>query len=237
MTKLSNLKRDLRKYQDKKKAVIFARFFKTGPGEYAEGDQFLGLKVPQVRAVVEKYSDLALTDLKKLLVSKIHEERAAAIVILVKQFKKGDLKVKKRIYQFYLANLAGVNNWDLVDISADRVVGAYLDSSGESRGILYKLAKSKILWERRVAIMATFHFIKKNEFEETLRIAKILLKDKEDLIHKAVGWMLRETGKRDLAVEEKFLKRHYQQMPRTMLRYAIEKFEENKRQAYLKGLI
>lgn len=237
MTTLSDLKNDLRKFTRPEKIEIFKRFFKTGPGEYGEGDQFLGLRNAEVRGVAKKYHDLAYSDLSKLLKSKIHEERITAVVILVNRFLKSDIKEKRRVFDFYLKNYAGVNNWDLVDISAPKIVGGYLYLSGKSRAFLYDFAKSNNLWKRRIAVMATFYFIHEKEYNDALKIAKILIKDKEDLIHKASGWMLREIGNRDLTVEEKFLKKHYKNMPRTMLRYAIEKFPETKRQAYLKGLI
>ena len=237
MKELQNLKKDLRIYQKKDKAKILQRFFKTGPGEYGEGDIFLGLKAEEIKTVVKKYQGFSLLNLKKLLASKIHEERTAAVIILNYQFQKADIKGKNKIYKFYLNNLSGINSWDLVDNSAHRIIGVYLSFSGISREILYKLARSGGLWKRRIAIMATYQFIRERQFEETLKLAKILLNDKEDLIHKAVGWMLREVGNRDLATEESFLKKYYRKMPRTMLRYAIEKFPEKKRKSYLKGKI
>ena len=237
MNRLEKLKKDLRKYQRPEKTRVLQRFFKTGPGEYAEGDIFLGLKTAETVGMAKKYLDLSFPELKNLLSSKIHEERSVALFILKHQFDKGGIKEKERVYNFYLKNLSGVNNWDLVDGSADKIVGAYLDISGKSKKIIYQLAKSDVLWEKRIAIMATFHFIKKGEFKDTLKISEMLIDDKEDLIHKAVGWMLREIGKRDLKSEEVFLKKNYQKMPRTMLRYAIERFPERKRQAYLKGKI
>jgi len=235
--RLPELKKDLKKYQNPEKTKILGRFFKTGPGEYAEGDVFLGLKTADTRSVAKKYSELSLSDISRLLGSKIHEHRAVAVMILNRRFEKGDFKEKQKIYKFYLKNIAGINNWDLVDSSAHRIIGAYLDISGESKEMIYKFCKSDNLWKRRIAVIATYHFIRKNEFEDTLKIAKILLNDKHDLIHKAVGWMLREIGNRDLVTEEQFLKKYYKEMPRTMFRYAIEKFPEKKRQVYLKGNI
>lgn len=232
---LNDLKKDLRKLEKPPEAKILQRFFKTGPGEYAEGDVFLGLKTDETRNVAKKYQDLSLPDLSQLLSSKIHEERVTAVMILNRQFSKKDLKEKKKIYQFYLANISGINNWDLVDGSAPTIVGGYLAVSGDSREVLYRFTVSEDLWERRIGMMATFFFIRKSQFEDALRIAERLLNDKEDLVHKAVGWMLREIGKKDFAAEERFLKKHYRQMPRTMLRYAIEKFPQQKRQAYLKS--
>jgi len=225
----SSLKKELKTKANPGKAKILQRFFKTGKGEYAEGNVFLGIVVPETRKIVQKYNSLRLEDVAKLLRSKIHEERLAALLIMVNKFQTG--KGKEKIYNLYLKNTKYINNWDLVDLSADKIVGDYLFN--KPKAILRKLAKSKSIWERRIAIMATFNFIKNNKFEETLKIAKILLNDKHDLIHKAVGWMLREVGKRDLKTEEKFLKKYYKKMPRTMLRYAIEKFPERKRKQYL----
>jgi len=217
------------------KAELLQRFFKTGPGEYGEGDIFLGVMVPEQRKTAKKYTDLKLIDLQRLLRSKIHEERLTALFILIHQFEKAKGIARKRIYDFYFKNRKGVNNWDLVDLSAPRIMGKYL--LDKPKGVLYKLARSSNLWDRRIAVLSTFAFIDKNKFEDSLEIAGILLEDKEDLIHKAVGWMLREVGKKDLKVEENFLKKHYKNMPRTMLRYAIERFPEKKRKMYLNGKI
>jgi len=238
MKKLQDLKKELKNFKKPDKANSLQRFFKTGKGEYGEGDIFLGLKTAETSSIAEKYKELlSFSELKELLASKIHEERSVAVMILNRQFQKGGFKEKEEIYGFYLKNLSGINNWDLIDTSAHRIIGAYLDLSGKSRKFLYEFAKSGNLWKRRIAIMTTFHFIRKKEFKDSLKIAEILLNDREDLIHKAVGWMLREIGNRDLATEERFLKGYYKKMPRTMLRYAIEKFPESKRQAYLKGKI
>ncbi len=225
----------LSKAGSKEQAAISRRFFKTGPGEYGEGDIFIGIKVPVLRKLVKEYPDLSLRDIKTLLRSKYHEERLLSLFIMVDQFSKGDQKKKKSIYALYLKSTGFINNWDLVDASAHHIVGPYLRD--KNKAPLYELAQSEILWERRIAIMSTFHFIKKGEFSETLKIAETLLADREDLIHKAVGWMLREIGKRQLQIEENFLQVHYRQMPRTMLRYAIEKFPQAQRQRYLKGNI
>ncbi|MBW1847476.1 MAG: DNA alkylation repair protein [Deltaproteobacteria bacterium] len=225
----------LKKLSSKEKAKILQRFFKTGPGEYGEGDIFIGVKVPELRQVAKEYIDISLKECGRLLSSKIHEERMLALLILIKKFTSGNETVKKRIYQFYIRKTKYINNWDLVDLSAPHIAGAYLIN--RSKKELHALAKSKNLWERRIAIISTFKFIKSNQFSETIKISKTLLADKEDLMHKAVGWMLREIGKRDLKAEEAFLKEHYKTMPRTMLRYAIEKFPETKRQKYLKGKI
>jgi 3-methyladenine DNA glycosylase AlkD len=208
-------------------------FFKTGPGEYGEGDLFLGVVVPDIRRVAKEYQDSPLGVIKEILASRYHEERLFALLMLVHQFTKGDEALKKRIYGSYLRSTRYINNWDLVDLSAPNIVGTYL--LDKSRKPLYAFAKSKVLWKRRIAVLATFSFIRKNDFDDALRIAKMLLKDDHDLLHKAVGWMLREIGKRDLRTEERFLMQHYKKMPRTMLRYAIERFPEGKRKAYLGG--
>jgi 3-methyladenine DNA glycosylase AlkD len=223
----------LRQLGDPERARLLQRFFKTGPGQYAEGDRFLGLKVPQVRLLLREYRGLTPTDSLPLLMSPIHEERLFALLALVRCFEKGDVARREQVYTFYLANTERINNWDLVDISAPRIVGGFLLE--RDRAPLDILAQSANLWERRIAILATFTFISHNQFEEALRIARQLLHDREDLIHKAAGWMLREVGKREMVVEEGFLKEHCRVMPRTMLRYAIEKFPEEKRQMYLKG--
>ncbi len=217
----------------RKFADVQRKFFKTGPGEYAEGDRFIGVRVPELRRLVKEYPGLAIRDIQQLLMSTIHEERLLALLMLVRKFAAESAIEKQRIYELYLSHTRFINNWDLVDGSAPPIVGGYL--MDQPKEPLYRLAKSKDLWERRIAIVSTFHFIRHNRFSETLNIAKILLADPEDLIHKAVGWMLREIGKRHLPSEERFLKAYYQRMPRTMLRYAIEKFPESKRQTYLKG--
>ncbi|MBU4082521.1 DNA alkylation repair protein [Patescibacteria group bacterium] len=229
---LNQLKNELRKAGDKRRAEVSARFFKTGKGEYGEGDVFLGVGAPKQRLCAKKYADLGMGDLRKLLLSKIHDHRSVALYILILQYKKSDAKGQKKIFDFYLKNIENVNNWDLVDSSAPQIVGDYL--LNKNRRILYKLAKSPNLWKRRISILSTYAFIKNNDFEDTLKISETLLDDKHDLIHKAVGWMLREIGNRDQIAEEWFLKKHYRKMPRTMLRYAIEKFEEKKRKFYLK---
>lgn len=231
------MKNELRKHKRPEKAKALRWFFKTGKGEYAEGDKFLGLKTAETRAVARRYSDIGYSDIGKLLASKIHEERGVAVMILVRRFEKGDLQTQREVYDIYLKNLDGINNWDLVDISCPKIIGGYLWESGANRDFLYEFAKSDNLWKRRIAIMSTFWFIREKDYKDFLVIAEMLLKDKHDLIHKAVGWMLRETGNRNLEVEEKFLKEHYKNMPRTMLRYAIEKFPEKKRQRYLKNEI
>lgn len=225
----------LKKLGDPEHAAVSQRFFKTGPGEYGEGDIFIGIRVPVLRKLVKEYKDLPASEIKILLGSPIHEERLLALLLLVHKFEKSDDDIKKNIYDLYLKSTKFINNWDLVDTSAEHIVGAYL--TDKSKRPLYRLAKSNKLWERRIAIMATFHFIKRHAFSETLKISDMLLADRHDLIHKATGWMLREIGKRDLETEERFLKKCYKKMPRTMLRYAIEKFPKKKRQRYLKGVM
>lgn len=237
MSTLTDLKKDLRKFERPGKAKFLKRFFKTGKGEYAEGDKFLGLKTDETRSVAARYKDIGYKDIKILLASEIHEERMVAVMILVNRFKKGNLDIKKEVYEFFINNLSGINNWDLVDVSVPHIIGGYLYLSKGNKNVLYNFAKSNNLWKERVGIMSTFYFIRNNEFQDTLKISEILLNDKHDLIHKAVGWMLREIGNRNLSVEEEFLKTHYQKMPRTMLRYAIEKFSEAKRKKYLESKI
>lgn len=221
----------LREIADPEIAEHSQRFFKTGPGEYGEGDKFLGIRVPNIREVAKKFKELSLDETEQLLQSKYHEERLCALIILSNRSKKADPEEQKAIFDLYLENTEFVNNWDLVDTSAEDIAGRYL--ADKDRSVLYKLAKSDDLWERRIAVMSTFHFIKNDDFDDTLALAEILIKDDHDLIHKAVGWMLREIGKRDLEIEEEFLDQHAKNMPRTMLRYAIEKFPEKKRQFYL----
>lgn len=231
------MRKDLRNFVRPDKAKILMRFFKTGKGEYGEGDEFLGLMTDETRSVAKKYSNLPLPSIGKLLASKVHEERVVAVMILCSQFKEADLKEKKKIYDFYFENISGINNWDLVDGSAPTIVGGYLFEAGGQRKILHGLAESENLWKKRIGMMACFYFIREKDFSDALKIAEILVHDSHDLIQKAVGWMLREIGNRDIGVEEKFLKKYYKNMPRTMLRYAIEKFPEEKRQKYLKGKI
>jgi 3-methyladenine DNA glycosylase AlkD len=220
---------------DPQQARLLQRYFKTGPGEYGEGDVFVGLRVPQVRKLAKDYRSLPFSETVRLLQSSIHEARLLALLILIHAYKRGDAAVQERIFCEYLRNTRFINKWDLVDVSAGHIVGSHLENGGRER--LRTLAESKLLWERRIAVMATFYFIRQGEFDETLRIAGLLLRDPEDLIHKAVGWMLREVGKRDLAAEESFLRANYRMMPRTMLRYAVEKFPEGLRRQYLQGEI
>ena len=232
---LAKLKKEIREKSSKEKSKIYAKFFKTGKGEYGEGDIFLGLTVPEQRILARKYTNLVLDDVKKLLESKYHEHRLMGLFILVYKYERSNEKEKAGIKDFYLENKHRGNNWDLVDCIADKILGKHLID--KDKKVLYELAKSESIWDRRIAIISTFEFIKNGKFEDTLKISGILLKDEQDLIHKAVGWMLREIGKRDLETLEKFLKRHYKKMPRTMLRYAIEKFPEIKRKKYLAGKI
>ncbi len=218
---------------DSERAEHSQRFFKTGEGEYGYGDIFLGIRVPVVRQAVKEFKKTSLSTVEKLLKSKYHEVRLFALLLMVYRFSKALEEERGKIYRLYLRSTKYINNWDLVDSSAHHIVGAWLDD--KDRSVLDVLSGSKSLWERRIAIIATYYYIKNNSFDDTLRISKRLLGDSEDLIHKAVGWMLREVGKRDLEVEKAFLKVHYKNMPRTMLRYAIEKFEEGERLRYLSG--
>lgn len=229
---ISLIKNDLQECANPEKAKILSGFFKTGKGQYGEGDIFLGITVPEQRRIARKYSALSLRGLRALLSSRIHEHRLVALLILTEQYRKGDNGNKKEIFDFYLGKTRHINNWDLVDLSAPNILGDHL--LDKDRSVLCQLAESESLWERRMAIMATFAFIKRNDFEDTLRVSTLLLHDTHDLIHKAVGWMLREIGKRDRKTEEEFLRKHCREMPRTMLRYAIERFDEEKRNAYLK---
>jgi 3-methyladenine DNA glycosylase AlkD len=224
----------MRALGDLEKAKVMQRFFKTGPGQYGQGDIFIGITVPASRQLAKKYAaEITLADVKTLLHSQIHEERLVALFMLVQKYQGEPEKTTK----FYLENLDRVNNWDLVDLTAPSILGAFLLDGREDRSILYRLARSKVLWERRVSIVSTYAFIRKNDFADTLKISEMLLSDSHDLMHKAVGWMLREVGKRDPAAEEGFLKQHYKKMPRTALRYAIERFSEDKRRAYMQGAV
>ncbi|MFV0338433.1 MAG: DNA alkylation repair protein [Chthoniobacterales bacterium] len=214
-------------------AKQYKRFFKTEKGDYAENDRFLGIRIPVLRKYAKEYREILLSEVIPLLQSPYHEERMFALLLLVEKFTKGTPQDKKATYQTYVKHISRVNNWDLVDTSAPYIVGAYLED--KDRHPLYTWVKSPNLWKRRIAILSTFHFIRKNDFHDALELSSILLHDKEDLIHKAVGWMLREIGNRDQNVERHFLNKHHQTMPRTMLRYAIEKFSEKERKKYLNG--
>ncbi len=228
---LKNIEEEFQKIRDPEKAKNLSKFFKTGKGQYGEGDIFLGIKVPDQRKIARKYSGIPLDDIGKLLKSNIHEFRLTSLLILVLKYKKEEFDGKKEIVDFYLSHMKNINNWDLVDSSAPYILGDFLLDKDKS--ILYRLARSDNLWERRIAILSTLAFIKDNKFEDSLNIAEILVFDKHDLIHKAVGWMLREIGKRDDRTEEEFLEKYYRKMPRTMLRYAIEKFDNDKKKLFL----
>jgi len=227
---------EIRKLASKKIAKHSLRFFKTGKGEYGYGDIFLGVRAPEIRLIAKKHIDISISDMKNLIKSKYHEERFLGLIILVNKYSKSkENEIKNKLYKIYVSSFKYINSWDLVDVTCPHVTGKHLID--KDRSILYKWAKSDDLWTKRIAIVSTFSFIRQNDLEDTFKIAEILLNDNHDLIHKAVGWMLREAGKRDLEKEEIFLKKHYNTMPRTMLRYAIERFPEAKRQGYLKGTI
>ncbi|WP_206528026.1 DNA alkylation repair protein [Marinitoga sp. 38H-ov] len=227
---LQNIIKEMEENYNEKKAKGNYKFYQTHPGGYGEGDEFLGLTVPFQRKIAKKYKNMPLEDVEKLLQSKYHEHRLTALFILIQNFKNK----KEEVIEIYLRNLERVNNWDLVDSSAPYLLGPYLEN--KDRSILYDLAKSNNLWKQRIAIISTFYFIKNNDFNDSLKISEILLNHNHDLIHKAVGWMLREIGKRNKKVEDEFLKKYYKTMPRTMLRYAIEKYPEEERQKILKGI-
>jgi 3-methyladenine DNA glycosylase AlkD len=232
MTEFEDIRSELRSLSDPEKAKFLAGFFKTGPGEYGEGDRFLGVVVPKIRKVARKHLQASRKEIRKLLSSAFHEERLTALLILVEQYRRGDEQTQKGIFDLYLAGTAKINNWDLVDLTAQHIVGEHL--SGRDRSVLTKLALSKNLWERRISILSTFCYIRQGESDETLRIAELLMQDSHDLIHKAVGWMLREVGNRcSFAKECEFLDRHAVEMPRTMLRYAIERFPAELRSRYM----
>ncbi len=233
MATVSEVKKQLQKAGDTKKAETYQWFFKTGKGEYGEGDVFLGIQMGEQRKIAKQNKDLSLKQVEQLLRSKIHEHRMVALLILIEQYKRADEQGKKEIYTLYMKSYDYINNWDLVDVTAPHIVGDYL-SDKKDRKKLYTFARSNHLWKKRIAMISCFTFIRDKDFSDALKIAKILLQDKHDLIHKAVGWMLREVGNRDKKAEIAFLDAHYKKMPRTMLRYAIEKFPEKQRQHYLK---
>jgi len=232
-----NIEFQIKKLANPAKAKILTKFFKTEPGQYGAGDKFLGLTVPQTRKIANQFDNLPINQISTLIHSPFHEIRLATLLILIKQFEKSAPKNQKNIYHFYLKNIRSINNWDLIDLSAPKIIGAYIFKHTNKKSTLIQLAKSKNLWEKRIAMLATYTFIKNNQFTLTLKLAKILISDDHDLIHKAVGWMLREVGNRNQKVEETFLKKNYKKMPRTMLRYAIEKFPPPLRHLYLKGKI
>jgi 3-methyladenine DNA glycosylase AlkD len=227
-----NVEVALKKLATKKRAESSQWFFKTGKGQYGFGDKFLGVNVPDQRKVSKRFQELPLIENKKLLNSEFHECRLTALLILVIQFKNADEQVKGKIVKHYLSNITRVNNWDLVDSSAAQILGEHL--YGGDTKLLYKLASSKSLWERRISIISTFAFIKRNEFDDSLALCELLLQDKEDLMHKAVGWTLREIGKKSKAELVSFLKKHAHDMPRTALRYSLEHFDKPERVKYMK---
>jgi 3-methyladenine DNA glycosylase AlkD len=230
---IREIQKRLRQFASREKAAVLQRFFKTGPGEYGEGDRFLGVVVPDIRKTVREFRDAPRDAVIELLRSSWHEERLLALLILVHQFEHGDAVLRKEVYSLYLRNTRYINNWDLVDLTAPKIVGPYLD--GGPRTLLYRFVRSGSLWERRIAMLATFPYIRKGDFSDALALSEMLLEDDEDLMHKAVGWMLREVGKKDTEALERFLKTHCRKMPRTALRYAIERFPETKRRKYLRG--
>jgi 3-methyladenine DNA glycosylase AlkD len=227
------IKKELRRLSNREHAASLQRYFKTGKGEYGEGDRFLGIKIPVLRKLAKEYQGISIREISELIKSRFHEERMLSLLLLVDIFRRASEKDKKTIYAFYFSHTKYINNWDLVDVSAGKIVGAYLLDRDKKQ--LYLWAESKNLWKRRISIISTSYFISHHKFADTLNIAEMLLGDEEDLIHKAVGWMLREVGQRDLELEEEFLRKHCRRMPRTMLRYAIEKFPERKRKSYLQG--
>jgi 3-methyladenine DNA glycosylase AlkD len=237
MKKAADVRKELKSMADPDKVATLQRFFKTGPGQYGEGDIFIGVMVPHSRQVAKKFSQLPLGEVRTLLYSRIDEERLVALLILAQRYSSSasSSREKEKIVKFYLDNIKQVNNWDLVDLSAPNILGAHLVDNRDRRRLLYRLAGSDNVWERRIAIVATHHFIRNGDFSDTLKIAVMLLQDRHDLIHKAAGWMLREVGKRDAAAEEAFLEKHCSVMPRMMLRYAIERLPESKRHRYRKA--
>lgn len=231
---IQKITKDLKKLANPEKIKILSSFFKTGPGEYGEGDVFIGVTVPNQRKIAKKYQKLGKKNILELLKSSVHEYRLTALIILVNQFEKADISEQNEIYKLYLKNTQYINNWDLVDTTTPKIVGAYLLKHKKERKILYSLVKSKNIWERRIAVLACFAFIKNNDFKDILKISKILLEDKHDLIHKAVGWMLREMGKKNIKELRNFLDKNSKIMPRTMLRYSIEKLDKKERREYMK---
>jgi 3-methyladenine DNA glycosylase AlkD len=217
------------------KAAFLSGFFKTGKGQYAEGDRFLGLTVPALRTIAKRFRQLSLKDCERLLSSPFNDERALALLILVEDYRKGDAGTKNSVYRACVNNRSRINNWNLVDTAAPHIFGFHLLE--RDRSLLYRLAKSRILWDRRIGVVATLPFIRAGDFGDTFKLTNLLLGDEQDLIHKACGWMLREVGKRNASALEEYLRRHHCSMPRTMLRYAIERFSPRKRSAYLRGAV
>jgi 3-methyladenine DNA glycosylase AlkD len=232
---LQKLIKELQEASSEERAKVSQRFFKTGKGEYGEGDIFIGLTMPDLRRISGKYNDLNLVKIQELLNSKIHEHRMSALVILVNKYKKADEREKENIFGFYLKNANKINNWDLVDISCPNIVGEFLYRNNNHRKILYELARSDNLWEKRISMVSMLYFVKYEDFEDPLALAELLLGEDHDLMHKAVGWVLRELGKKDVDLLKKFLKQHYKDIPRTTLRYSIERFPEEERKSFLKG--
>lgn len=231
MHKSDTIKKELKKLADKEKAVQLARFFKTGKGQYGEGDIFIGIKVPEQRKIAKLFSDTGLSEIEKLIDDPIHECRLTALLILIEKYKKSDESEKQIIVQFYLNKTSRINNWDLVDLSSPRIIGNhYFD---KDRTVLYNLVKGGSLWEQRIAVVSTYYFIKRNDFQDILNFSEMLLGHKHDLIHKATGWMLREAGKMDESVLISFLDKHYRSMPRTMLRYSLEKLNDMDKLKYM----
>ena len=229
---IEKILKELKSEKNAEQAKILSRFFKTGKGQYGEGDIFWGIRVPVLREISKKFKEVSLKDIQELLNSKVHEHRMIGMFLLIERYKKEENK--KEIFDFYLKNAKNINNWDLVDLTAPNIIGHYLLGNKKERKVLYSLVKSKNLWERRIAIISTFTLLRNKEYEDTLNISELLLKNEHDLIHKAVGWMLRELGKRDKKVEIEFLDKYYKIMPRTMLRYSIEKFDLKEKQKYMK---
>jgi len=229
---MNRIRKELYSKKNDEQAKLLSGFFKTGKGQYGEGDVFWGIKVPVQRSISKSFKDVSLDEIQELMDDKVHECRMTGLFLLIEKYKKEE--DKEPIFNFYLKNTKKINNWDLVDLSSPNIIGDFLLDKKKERKMLYSLVESDNLWERRIAILSTFTFLRNGQYDDTLKMAKLLLKDKHDLIHKAVGWMLREVGKRDKAVELAFLDKHYQEMPRTMLRYAIEKFDEVERKSYLR---
>jgi 3-methyladenine DNA glycosylase AlkD len=234
-TTFSEIQKRVRREADAQTALRLRRFFKTGPGQYGENDAFLGIRVPDLRRLANSFFDVPAAVFPRLLASSYHEERMLALLLMIRRFECGDDKIQENIFRLYLAHTDRINSWDLVDISAPPIVGAYLHD--RDKAPVYDLARSLLLWDRRISMVSTLHDIRRGHFDTALSVSETLLPDAEDLIHKAVGWMLREIGKRDVSVLERFLLRHCRQMPRTMLRYAVEKFPQDQRKAYLAGRV
>lgn len=235
MTTAADMRAAIRAQADPEIAEHSARFFKSGKGEYGDGDRFHGVRVPVVRSLVKEFRDAPLRSVVPLLKSPWHEERLFGVLLMAEQYRRGDADKRQAVFDAYLNNRAYVNNWDIVDSSAHKIVAPHIEDG--PRDLLYNLAMAESLWDRRIAMMSTYYYIKKDDYVDALKLARILRDDEHDLIHKVVGWMLREVGNRNRGVEEKFLKQNYKRMPRTMLRYAIEKFPEARRKAYLNGKI